>query len=41
MSDERIVLKVKQTDHAGDLIDTVDRIVAGAEFVKELVDAGL
>lgn len=41
INDERINLSVPQTDHAGDLIDTVDRIVVGAEFVKELVDAGL
>jgi Protein of unknown function DUF262 len=41
MKDGRIVLHIKQTDRAGDLIDSVDRVVVGAEFVKELVDAGL
>ena len=41
MNDERIVLNVTQRDRAGDLIDSVDRVVVGAEFVKELVDAGL
>jgi hypothetical protein len=40
-NDERTLLRVMQTDRGGDLIDYVDRVVVGAEFVKELVDAGL
>jgi hypothetical protein len=38
---ERMVLNVPQIDHGGVLIDSVDRVVLGAEFVNELADAGL
>jgi hypothetical protein len=41
MNDERIVLHVAQADNGGDLIDSVDRVVVGAELIGELVDAGL
>lgn len=39
--DERILLKIPQDDHAGDAVDSVDRVVVGAELVRDLVDAGL
>ena len=37
---ERIVLKIPQVDRDSDHIDTVDRIVVGGEFLKQLVGAG-
>ena len=39
--DGRLLLQVPQADAGGDLIDCVDRVVMGAAFVKELVQAGL
>jgi hypothetical protein len=41
MMDNRIILTVPQLERGGELSDTVDRVVDGARFVKELVDAGL
>ena len=41
MDEGRIVLRIPQEEWAGDLIDSVDRVVVGAGFVRELVDAGL
>ena len=41
VTDERVLLKIPQHDHAGDLIDSVDRVVVGAKFLRDLVDAGL
>jgi hypothetical protein len=40
-ADGRLLLQVPQADPGGDLIDCVDRVVMGAAFVKELVEAGL
>ena len=41
IKDGRIVLNVTQAAHSGHFIDTVDRIVLGAEFVRTLIGAGL
>jgi hypothetical protein len=41
ISDEGIVLKVPQYDHGHGLIDSADRVVVGAAFLRDLVEAGL
>jgi hypothetical protein len=41
MDEGRIILRVPQTKHAGEVIDSVDRVIVGAAIVRELVDAGL
>jgi hypothetical protein len=38
---ERIVLRVPQVDREGNRIDAVDRVLVGAQLVRELVEAGL
>jgi hypothetical protein len=39
--DGRLLLRVPQDDAGDGPIDCVDRVVMGAAFVKELVEAGL
>jgi hypothetical protein len=41
ITDEDIVLKIPQHDHGDGLIDSADRIVVGAAFLRHLVGAGL
>jgi hypothetical protein len=41
VTDGRMLLRIPQHSEAGGPIDHVDRVVVGAEFVRELVDAGL
>ncbi len=41
ITDEDIVLKIPQHDHGDGLIDSADRVVIGAAFLRDLVEAGL
>lgn len=41
ITDEDIVLKIPQHDHGDGLIDSADRVVIGAAFLCDLVEAGL
>lgn len=41
ITDQRIMLRIAQDDHGNGLIDTTDRVVAGADFLRALVLAGL
>ena len=41
ISEEGIVLKIPQHDQGGGLVDAVDRVVVGAAFLRDLVEAGL
>jgi hypothetical protein len=40
-ADEPIVLKIPQSDHGDGLVDSADRVVVGAAFLRDLVEAGL
>jgi hypothetical protein len=39
--DGRYLFRVAQQEVAGDRVDSADRVVAGAELLRELVRAGL
>lgn len=41
IADEGIVLKIPQHDHGDGLVDSADRVVIGAAFLRDLVEAGL
>jgi hypothetical protein len=41
ITDEDIVLRIPQHDHGGGLVDSTDRVVVGAAFLRALVEAGL
>ena len=41
IADEGIVLKIPQHDHDNGLVDSADRVVVGAAFLRDLVEAGL
>ena len=41
IADEGIVLKIPQHDHGNGLVDSADRVVVGAAFLRALVEAGL
>jgi uncharacterized protein (DUF2252 family) len=38
---EPIVLKIPQHDHGAGRVDSADRVVVGAAFLRDLVEAGL
>ena len=40
-TDEAIMLKIPQHEHTDGLVDSTDRVVAGAAFLRDLVEAGL
>ena len=40
IADEGIVLKIPQQDHGDGLVDSADRVVIGAAFLRDLVKAG-
>jgi len=41
LADEHFVLRIPQHNHGDGLVDSVDRVVIGAAFLRDLVDAGL
>jgi hypothetical protein len=41
IAEEGIVLKIPQHDHGDGLVDSADRVVVGAAFLRDLVEAGL
>jgi hypothetical protein len=41
IADQGIVLKIRQHDHGYGLVDSADRVVVGAAFLRDLVNAGL
>jgi hypothetical protein len=41
IADEGIVLTIPQHDHGEGLVDSADRVVVGAAFLRDLVEAGL
>jgi hypothetical protein len=41
IAEEGTLLKVPQHDHGDGLVDSVDRVVIGAAFLRDLVEAGL
>lgn len=41
IAEEPIVLKIPQHDHGDGLVDSADRVVIGAAFLRDLVKAGL
>jgi len=41
IADKRVVLKIPQHDHGDGLVDSADRVVIGAAFLRALVEAGL
>ena len=41
IADEGIVLKIPQHHHGDGLVDSADRVVVGAAFLRDLVEAGL
>jgi hypothetical protein len=38
---ERFVLTIPQHDHGHGCVDAIDRVIVGADFLRDLVDAGL
>lgn len=41
IAEEGIVLKIPQHDRGDGLVDSADRVVVGASFLRDLVEAGL
>jgi hypothetical protein len=41
IDEERTLLRIPQVDDAPSAVDSADRVLIGAEFVRQLVDAGL
>jgi hypothetical protein len=41
IADRGIVLKIPQHDHGDGLVDSADRVIVGAAFLRDLVEAGL